>query len=118
RRVPGLFGVPRPGAAARWLYGVVHREEYPVVDHFHGLFQVFRRDLEAARAHFVRALIASGGRYYEMYVNLGAVLLHLGDLDGARRCYEVVLEEDPRNPIALPNLALINRRLAQPPPAR
>jgi tetratricopeptide (TPR) repeat protein len=93
---------------------VLHREEYPTVDNARGLFHVFHRDLEAARAHFVRALLASEGRYYELYVNLGAVLLHLGDLETARRCYLVVLQDDPENPLAHQNLATIARRLAQP----
>ena len=98
--LPGLGPTARPGAARRWLDGLLHRQVFPTEAYNRGLFHLFRNDLPRAAAAFAAATADSGGRYYETYNNLGAVLHRQGRADEARACYRVVLEDRPDHPIA------------------
>jgi len=98
--LPGLGPLPRPGAARRWLDGLVHRQRFPAETYNRGLFHLFRNDLPRAAAAFAAATAASGGRYYETYNNLGAVLHREGRTAEAGACYRVVLEDRPGQVIA------------------
>jgi hypothetical protein len=98
--LPGLGGPPRPGRAARWAEGLVARQRFPSEGHYLGLFHLYRGELPAAGAHMAAAIDRSGGRYYEIYNNLGAVLHRQGRAAEAAGCYRVVLAERPDDPIA------------------
>jgi hypothetical protein len=63
-----------------------------------------------AEAFFLDALHASGGRYYEIYSNLGAVYFKDGRHEKAAVCYREVLKEKPDNRLARERLnAIITR---------
>ena len=98
--LPGLGPTARPGAARRWLDGLVHRQRFPTEAYNRGLFHLFRNDLPRAAAAFAAATADSGGRYYETYNNLGAVLHREGRAAEARACYRIVLEDRPNQAIA------------------
>ncbi len=108
--LPGFAqGPPRPGRFARWVEGLRARQVFPTRDHFLGLFHLYRGELEQAATRFAAALRASGGRYYELYSNLGAVLFRLKRFAEAASCYRIVLAERPRDPLARQRLAEIER---------
>lgn len=98
--LPGLGGPARPVPWRRWIEGVVERASFPTEDYNLGIFHLYRQELPQGAARFVAAIRASGGRFYEMYNNLGAVLFRMGQSEEAARCYRIVLEEDPGNAIA------------------
>jgi tetratricopeptide (TPR) repeat protein len=100
RALPGLGGPARRRGLAHWLSGVVRREEFPREDYGLGLFHLYRGELVEAEARFARAIERSGGAYYEIYNNLGAVLYRMKRVEDARRCYRVVLEDDPSSRVA------------------
>jgi tetratricopeptide (TPR) repeat protein len=108
--LPGLGGPARSPAIERWLAGLVRRRTFPTEDFNRGLFHLYRGELGAAEARFSRAVAASGGAWFETYNNLGAVLFRTGRLAEARRCYELVLEDDPGSSMARERLAEIARR--------
>jgi hypothetical protein len=93
--LPGLGGVARPGRIAVWLSGLVRRQEYPTEPFNRGVFHSFRAAPKRAEAAFAEAIRESGGRYYEIYNNLGAVLFATGRLAEARACYRIYLEGLP-----------------------
>jgi len=98
--LPGLGGSPRRTGAAAWASGLTSRQAFPEKDYNLGLFHLFRGELPQAERRFEDALIESGGAYYEVYSNLGAVLWREGRKEEARVCYRIVLEDDPANRIA------------------
>jgi hypothetical protein len=111
--VPGLGAAGRPSAAAGWLAGLVHRIEFPTEPFYLGLFHLYRGEPAAAATRFADAVRASDGRWYETYHNLGGALYRLGALEPARRCYEIVLDEEPDQRTAAQRIAEIDRRLGR-----
>ncbi|MBW2060708.1 MAG: tetratricopeptide repeat protein [Deltaproteobacteria bacterium] len=109
RTLPGLFGNQRPNSFKRFLSGFFEKQAFPTHHHMFGLFHYFRREWPKAHAHFTEAVKESRGYYYETYNNLGSASFRLGQLDVARQCYEIVLKEDPKNPIALRRLRQISK---------
>jgi tetratricopeptide (TPR) repeat protein len=93
--LPGLGGPPRPGSMARWLSGLVRRQEFPVESFNRGVFHFHRASPARAAAAFAEAIRQSDGRYYETYHNLGSALAATGRLAEARDCYRVYLRELP-----------------------
>ncbi|HXI02036.1 MAG TPA: tetratricopeptide repeat protein [Candidatus Saccharimonadales bacterium] len=108
--LPGMGGGPRPGPIARWIDGVWRRQRYPTYDLNVGLFHYFRNEFGGAAGRFAAAVQESGGAYYEIYNNLGAVLLRLGRYDLARKALEVVLRADPDNRIARQRMSDLDQR--------
>lgn len=98
--LPGLGGAPRVSGVGRWLSGFVRRQGFPAEDFNRGIFHLYSGDLEKARAFFASALLESGGAYYEIYGNLGAVLFRMQRFTEAAACYRIVLQDDPANRIA------------------
>ena len=58
-----------------------------------------------AREHTPPAIAASDGSFFEIYNNLGAMLVRTGHDDRARRCFQIVLDADPGNSYAEERLA-------------
>lgn len=98
--LPGLGNRPRRGGLARWLGGLVRRQEFPEETESRGLFHYFRGDPAQAAAWFAEAIGRSDGAYYETYNNLGSALYKLGRHADAARCYAVVLQDAPGNRLA------------------
>lgn len=107
RTLPGIAGNPRASRMARWLEGLVRRQEFPSEDAYVGLFHFFRGELDAAGTRLVAAVRESRGAYYEIYNNLASTLLRTGHLDEARACSQVVLDDSPKNRLSLERLAVI-----------
>ena len=103
--LPGLGGRPRRSRFVRWARGLLERERFPSMEFNLGLFHFYRGELGLASNRFAEAIAESDGDYYEMYNNLGSVLYRMGRVDDARACYRVVLEDDPKNRLALERLA-------------
>jgi hypothetical protein len=93
--LPGLGGVERPGRAARWLSGLIRRQDYPTHAVSLGVFHFNRAAAARAAADFADAIRQSGGAYYEIYNNLGSALFAEGRLTKARDCYRLYLDELP-----------------------
>lgn len=87
--LPGLGGGPR----ARWT--PFRRARYPDEAFNLGIFHYQREEPVRAAAAFARAIRESGGRFGEMYANLGAALALAGRRDDALRCLELGLSELP-----------------------
>jgi len=107
--LPGLGGVPRRGALARWIDGLLHRQVFPSENFSRGLFHYYRGEMDLAQARFAAGILEAGGSYYELYNNLGSVLYQKRRLKEAGDCYRVVLREDPGNRLAAERLAAISR---------
>jgi tetratricopeptide (TPR) repeat protein len=116
RTLPGLGERPRSSALWRALAGLRRKQVFPSEDHARGLFHFYRGELEAAGTRFASAIRECDGAYFELYANLAAVLVRQGHADVARRCYEIVLDDDPGNAIALRKLSELGA--ASPEPAR
>lgn len=116
--LPGLGGPSRRGGFSNWLAGLVRTENFPAEDFNRGLFHYFRGDLDLARGRFAEAIQSSGGAYYEIYNNLGAVLYRKKRFAEARDCYAIVLEADPANRIARERMAAMGSSNGIPAPAR
>lgn len=110
-QLPGLGGPPRRGGLARWAGGLVRRERFPTHAHNRGLFHYFRGEAPLAAAWFAEGIRRSGGRYYEMYQNLGSALYRLGRWAEAADCYRIALDDEPDSAIARKRLVEIERRL-------
>jgi tetratricopeptide (TPR) repeat protein len=108
RSLPGLFGNPRPGRLRRFISGFVRTQDFPSEELSRGLFRLYRGELQPAEDWFAKAIERSGGRYYETYHNLGAVLYRRGRRAEARECYRAVLTDDPRNQTARERLFELN----------
>lgn len=93
--LPGLGGAERPGRVASWLSGLVRRQEYPTEAFNRGVFHFLRASPARAAAAFAEAIHESGGRYYEIYNNLGAALFATGRLKESRACYRAYLDGLP-----------------------
>ena len=78
-------------ALADWLDGFVFPQRYPMPCMRLGSLAYEMGDFAAAKDFFLRALILSGGRYYEIYYNLASAYAKLGQKDKARSCYQSVL---------------------------
>jgi tetratricopeptide (TPR) repeat protein len=109
RALPGLGGPPRRSAILRWLSGVFVRQRFPAEEYNLGLFHYFRKDFSQAEAWFRAALADGGEAYYEVYLNLGSALFQQKKYDEAGACYEVVLQEEPRNKVARERLSALDR---------
>jgi tetratricopeptide (TPR) repeat protein len=107
--LPGLGGAARRSRWSRFWRGVVMRERFPAWALHRGIFHLYRNELSEAEQLFRRAIAESGGDYYEIYNNLGAVLYRQKRLDEAAACYRIVLEDDPGNKLALDRLSEIAR---------
>lgn len=89
------------GAAAlgsrwdRWLQGFIRRQRYPVEDYRLGVFHYLCGDWSRFAWHMAAALRQSHGAHAELYRNLGAALEVTGNLETARRCYSIALDELP-----------------------
>ncbi|MCP3979457.1 MAG: hypothetical protein GY716_09020 [bacterium] len=108
--LPGLGGGARRVGPAAWAAGLARRRSFPEREFQAGLFHYFRREWSVAATHFAAAVRHSGGAYYEIYNNLGSALYRLGDRENAAACYRIVLQDAPRNPVALKRLAEIESR--------
>ena len=60
-----------------------------------GVFHFHRGEPSRAAAEFARAIVESGGVFYEIYNNLGSALAAAGRPDEASACYRLYLEELP-----------------------
>ena len=93
--LPGLGGVERPGRVTGWFSGLVRRQKYPTEAFNRGVFHFYRAAPVQAAAAFAEAIRESGGRYYEIYNNLGSALFATGRLAEARACYRIYLDGLP-----------------------
>jgi hypothetical protein len=93
--VPGLAGVPRPGALRRWIVGCVRRQTYPVEAYCLGVFHYLRGDLQRLALFSAEGIRAGGSGFQELYGNLGSALYALGDLRDALTCLRIAEEELP-----------------------
>jgi hypothetical protein len=108
--LPGFArGAPRPSRLARWVAGLTARARFPRDEHYSGLFHLYRGELERSAERFAAAIRASGGRYFEHYANLGAVLYRMRRWPEAAACYRIVLAERPDDALAQRRLAEITR---------
>jgi tetratricopeptide (TPR) repeat protein len=108
--LPGFaHGPARPGALAHFAQGLWRRARFPTRDHQLGLFHLYRGELEASAVRFAAAIASGGGRYYEHYSNLGAVLFRLRRLEQAAACYRIVLDQRPHDALVRSRLAEIAR---------
>jgi len=108
--LPGFpAGPPRPSRLARFTAGFTARARFPTSDHALGLFHLYRGELPQAATRMVAAIRASGGRYYELYANLGAVLFRMQRWEEAEHCYRVVLADDPGSTLAQQRLGELRR---------
>jgi tetratricopeptide (TPR) repeat protein len=98
--LPGLGGGDRRGPSSDWVRGLVPGEEFPSDDASLGLFHLYRGELPQAEGRFERAIRRTHGAVSQFYYNLGAVLYRARRFDEARRCYRVVLEDEPENRVA------------------
>jgi hypothetical protein len=105
--LPGLGGPERSGPWQRRAWSLARRSVFPEEEYGLGLFHLYRGELAAAEARFSRGIAASDGAWYEIYNNLGAVLWRMRRHAEARRCYAIVLEEDPRNRVARERLDML-----------
>jgi hypothetical protein len=105
--LPGLGSGSPPGALSQWVAGLWSLQVFPSEDHNLGLFHYIRSEISQAAGRFSRAVAASGGAYYETYLNLGSALYHQGRFTSSREAYRVVLDHDPGNRIATERLAQI-----------
>ncbi|HET9869411.1 MAG TPA: tetratricopeptide repeat protein, partial [bacterium] len=80
---------------ADWMDGFGVHQDYPMPLMRLGTFAYENGQFQVARDFFLKALKDSGGRYYEIYYNLGAAYGRLGRPDLARLCYEKALELKP-----------------------
>ena len=101
----GLGGPERASPLVRWLSGLIASPSYPLQEKNLGIFYYFRDEFARAEAWFRAGLKGRGERYYELYLDLGSTLFREKKYDEAAACYEVVLQDDPENPIALERLA-------------
>jgi len=108
--LPGLGGPERTPPLRRWLAGLVAQPKYPEESYYLGMFHLLRNENADAEAWFRSALATGGEGYYEAYQDLGTAFLQQKKYDEAIACYDVVLQEDPQNLIALENLASLTRR--------
>jgi hypothetical protein len=92
-----IQNTPR-SALADWLDGFVLRQRYPMPCMRLGSLAYEMGDFATAKDYFFRALVLSGGRYYEIYYNLAAAYGKLGQKDKARSCYQSVLSLYPSCP--------------------
>gem|GEM_PF-638390 len=112
--LPGLGGPDRATPLARWFRGLFGAQHYPQEEYRRAIFHYYRNEFPEAEA-WLRAALAHGGEdYFEMYMNLGANLYKQNDYDGAARCFEETLKDDPHNSVARQYLtALTPLRMAQ-----
>ena len=113
--LPGIGGPARASPLLRWLSGLVLSTPYPWDLKDLGMFYYFRNDFARAEAWFRAALAAGGAEYDELYLNLGSALLLQQKYDEAAACYEVVLQEDPENRIALAGMDAAARERSRKP---
>ncbi len=81
-----------------WLNGFVFPQQYPMPCMRLGSLAYEMGDYESAKDYFLRALVLSGGSYYEVYYNLASAYGKLGQKDMARYCYQCVLDLFPSCP--------------------
>lgn len=89
----------RPRSAlAEWLDGFLFPQRYPMPCMRLGSLAYEMGDFATARDYFLRALVLSEGRYYEIYYNLASAYAKLGLKEKARSCYQSVLTLNPSAP--------------------
>jgi tetratricopeptide (TPR) repeat protein len=93
---------------ADWLDGFVFPQRYPMPCMRLGSLAYEMGDYATARDFFLRALVLSDGRYYEIYYNLAAAYTKLGLKTKARSCYMSVLALYPSCPGVMAQLAGLN----------
>jgi hypothetical protein len=89
-----------PGAFGHWFEGFYRREEYPMGLFRSGAFAFGQGDLNAARSFWVETARRSGGRYFEIFFDLGVVYEKGGAKDAARTCFQKALKLNPRHEAA------------------
>ncbi len=89
--------MPR-NALADWLDGFLFPQRYPMPCMRLGSLAYEMGDYQTAKDFFFRALVLSGGRYYEIYYNLASAYAKLGQKAKARLCYQSVLALNPSCP--------------------
>ena len=94
------LGLTPPGSLGHWLEGFYRREEYPMGLFRCGAFAFGQGDLDAARSFWVEAARGSGGRYFEIFFNLGVAYERGGAKDAARACFQKALTLNPRHEAA------------------
>jgi cellulose synthase operon protein C len=85
----------------------------PTADVLRGTIQMQRRETDAARASFQRAL-AKDPLFYPATAGLASLELAAGQPDAARRHFQALLQRDPRNHRALLGMAEIKARTGAP----
>ncbi|MCG3174601.1 MAG: hypothetical protein GMKNLPBB_02846 [Myxococcota bacterium] len=99
---PGFDGSPRPRAGLNfWLQAWTEQVRFPNGDYALGLFCMYAGESAAAEALNLRAIVSSGGAFYEVYNNLGALWWRQGRLREAAQAYQAVLQDVPDHKIAL-----------------
>lgn len=92
-----LRALPR-FALGEWLNGFIIPQRYPMPCMRLGSLAYEMGDYTAAKDFFMRALVLSEGRYYEVYYNLASAYSKLGQKDRARACYQNLLDLYPTCP--------------------
>jgi len=113
--LPGLGGPARRTPLVRWLRGMVLPSAYPGEAKNLGIYHYYRGELAQAEAWFRAALDRGGADYFDLYLDLGTILLREKKYDEAARCYDVILGEDPENGPALAGLSGLAREKSQNP---
>lgn len=80
---------------ADWLEGFWVSQDYPMPLFRLGAFAYENGQFDAARAFYLEMLKRTGGKYFEVYYNMGAVYNKLGRQDLARLCFQKTLELHP-----------------------
>ena len=78
-----------------WMSGFVVPQDYPMPLFRLGAFAYENGQFDVARAFFLEMLRRTGGKYFEVYYNLGATYDRLGKRDLAQVCYERALVLNP-----------------------
>jgi tetratricopeptide (TPR) repeat protein len=113
--LPGFGDYARDIGFGHFLAGLWRREILPKEPRNRGIFHYVRGELDLAQVQFARAIRESRGAYDELYIDLGTTLLRQGKVGDARRCYLIVLENDPDNELARARLAeLAKERAGRP----
>jgi len=89
-----LAAIP-PSPFKDWVSGFWARQDYPMPLFRLGAFAYENGRFDAARAFFLEMLRRTGGRYFEVYYNLGAAYERLGRTDLSQLCYERALALNP-----------------------
>jgi hypothetical protein len=104
-----VLDAPRAVGLLPWLEGFWQLQSFPQEEMNRGIFHYYLDQWDAAESYYLDAIEGSQGRYYEVYSNLGAVYFKEKRYDEAKRCYQVVLDDQPGNQLAQDRIEAMGR---------